>query len=58
MQPLTTYDFVLNIFVVVIMPLLIVANLKGWGSQAPLNVYLWREQPEPDAGLAWSSSGC
>jgi hypothetical protein len=36
MQPLTTYDLVLNIFVVVIMPLLIVANLKNWGA-SPLN---------------------
>ena len=45
MQPLTTYDLVLNIFVVVIMPLLIVANLKGWGTQSPLNIYLWRESP-------------
>jgi hypothetical protein len=44
MQPLTTYDLVLNIFVVVIMPLLIVANLKNWGA-SPLNVYLWRENP-------------
>jgi len=44
MQPLTTYDLVLNIFVVVIMPLLIVANLKSWGA-SPLNDYLWRENP-------------
>ena len=27
------------------MPLLIVANLKGWSSNSPLNVYLWREHP-------------
>ena len=45
MQPLTTYDLVLNIFVVAVMPLLILANLKDWGSQSPLNVYLWREHP-------------
>jgi hypothetical protein len=44
MQPLTTYDLFLNIFVVVIMPLLIVANLKNWGA-SPLNDYLWRENP-------------
>ena len=44
MQPLTTYDLVLNIFVVVIMPVLIVANFKNWGA-SPLNDYLWRENP-------------
>ena len=45
MQPLTTYDLALNIFVAVVMPLLIVANLKGWSSNSPLNAYLWREHP-------------
>lgn len=45
MQPLTTYDLLLNIFVVVAMPLLIVANLKGWSAKYPLNAYLWREHP-------------
>lgn len=43
MQPLGTYDLVLNIFVVIVMPLLIVSNLRGWGTASPLNTYLWRE---------------
>lgn len=42
MQPLGTYDLYLNIFVGVVMPLIILANLMGW-SRNPMNDYLWRE---------------
>lgn len=45
MEPLGTQDVVLNCFVVVVMPLLIVANLQNWGLRSPLNEYLWREHP-------------
>ncbi len=45
MEPLGTQDIVLNCFVIVVMPLLIVANLQKWGLRSPLNEYLWREHP-------------
>ena len=45
MQPLSQYDLYLNLFVVIVMPLLIVTNLMNWGTNSPLNVYLWREHP-------------
>lgn len=44
MQPYTNYDLILNLLVVIVMPLLILANLKGW-TKSPMNLYLWREQP-------------
>jgi hypothetical protein len=44
MQPLDTYDLYLNMFVGVVMPLIILANLMGW-SRNPMNDYLWREHP-------------
>lgn len=44
MQPLGTYDLYLNIFVAVVMPVIILANLMGW-SRNPMNDYLWREHP-------------
>jgi hypothetical protein len=42
MQPLGTYDLYLNVFVAVVMPVIILANLMGW-SRNPMNDYLWRE---------------
>jgi hypothetical protein len=42
---LTTYELVLNLFIAVVMPLLILANLRDWGMKSPMNVYLWREAP-------------
>jgi hypothetical protein len=42
MQPLGTYDLYLNLFVAVVMPILIVANLMGWSRNA-MNDFLWRE---------------
>ena len=45
MQPLSQYDLYLNFFVAVVMPILILTNLMSWGTNSPLNVYLWREQP-------------
>jgi len=45
MQPLDTYDLVINTLVVVMMPLIIWANLRQSGLKSPLNVYLWREHP-------------
>jgi hypothetical protein len=45
MQPYTTYDLILNVVVVIVMPLLIIANLKGWNTKSAMNVYLWREHP-------------
>ena len=45
MQPLSQYDLYLNFFVAVVMPILILTNLMSWGINSPLNVYLWREQP-------------
>jgi hypothetical protein len=43
MQPLDTYHLVLNIFVAVVMPLLILANVMGWGTRTPVNDFLWRD---------------
>jgi len=43
MQPLDTYHLVLNIFVAVVMPLLILANVMGWGARTPVNDFLWRD---------------
>jgi hypothetical protein len=45
MQPLSDFDLYLNLFVAVVMPILIVTNLMNWGTNSPLNVYLWREHP-------------
>ena len=45
MQPLGTFDLALNFFVVVVMPLLMWANLRGVASTSPMNQYLWREHP-------------
>jgi hypothetical protein len=46
MQPLSNYDLVLNIFVAVVLPLLILANLTRWGTKSAMNTYLWRENPQ------------
>jgi hypothetical protein len=43
MQPLSNYDLVLNFVIVVMMPLIILANLMNWGASNPVNSYLWRE---------------
>jgi hypothetical protein len=43
MQPLDTYHLILNIFVAVVMPLLILANVMGWGARTPVNDFLWRD---------------
>ena len=43
MQPLDSYHLILNIFVAVVMPLLILANVKGWGARTPVNDFLWRD---------------
>src|SRR6185312_7663821 len=43
MQPLDTYHVVLNSFVAVVMPLLILANVMGWGARTPVNDFLWRD---------------
>jgi hypothetical protein len=45
MQPHDTYDLVVNILVLVMMPLIIWANLSARVRQAPLNAYLWRMHP-------------
>src|SRR5665647_2843446 len=45
MQPLSDYDLVLNIFVAVVMPLLILVNLMNWGASSAMSTYLWREHP-------------
>ena len=43
MQPLDTYQVVLNTFVAVVMPLIILANVMGWGARTPVNDFLWRD---------------
>ena len=43
MQPLDTYHLILNIFVAVVMPLLILSNVMGWGARTPVNDFLWRD---------------
>lgn len=43
MQPLDTYQLILNFFVAVVMPLLILANVMGWGARTPVNDFLWRD---------------
>lgn len=53
MQPLETYDLCLNIFVAVVMPLLIVANLTGRVRSDARNAYLWRDH----ANFMWLSMG-
>lgn len=45
MEPLSNYDLVMNVLVVVIMPLLIWANLRNSGLKSPMNAYLWNEHP-------------
>lgn len=45
MQPLDTYQLILNFFVAVVMPLLILANVMGWGARTPVNDFLWRDHP-------------
>ena len=44
-MPLSNYDLILNAFVLIVMPLIIVANLTNWGTKSPTNTYLWREEP-------------
>lgn len=53
MQPLGTYELYLNIFVAVVMPLLIAANLTGRVRANPRNAYLWRDHPN----FMWLSMG-
>lgn len=53
MQPLGTYDLCLNLFVAVVMPLMIVANVTGRTRSNPRNAYLWREHPN----FMWLSMG-
>jgi hypothetical protein len=45
MQPHDTYDLVLNILVLVMMPPIIWANVSPRVKQAPVNAYLWRTHP-------------
>ena len=45
MQPLDTYQLILNFFVAVVMPPLILANVMGWGARTPVNDFLWRDHP-------------
>jgi hypothetical protein len=42
---LDTYDLVINVLVLVIMPILIWANLRTYGLKGPIQAYLWREFP-------------
>jgi len=45
MEPLSTFDLVMNFLVVIVMPLLILANLRNFGRKSPLKTYLWNEHP-------------
>jgi len=41
----SSLDLWLNVFCAVVFPLLILANLAGWGTTSPASTYLWREEP-------------
>ena len=43
MQPLDTYHLVLTAFVAVVMPMISLANVMGWGARTPMNDFLWRD---------------
>ena len=45
MQPLDTYELILNFTILVAMPIMIWANLRKNGIENPLYVYLWDEHP-------------
>ncbi len=45
MHTLSTYDLILSSIVVVMMPLIIWANLRGAGAESRKNAKLWREHP-------------
>jgi hypothetical protein len=45
MHTLDTYDLVVSIVTVVVMPVLIWANLRDSGIKSPMHTYLWRESP-------------
>lgn len=53
MQPLGTYELYLNMFVAVVMPIIIAANLTGRVRSNPRNAYLWRDHPN----FMWLSMG-
>lgn len=45
MQSLDTHALVMNAFIVVAMPLVILVNLRGAARTSPMHNYLWRENP-------------
>ena len=45
MQPLDTYNLVLNYVILIMMPLLIWANLRMNPNANPVSAYLWNEHP-------------
>jgi hypothetical protein len=45
MQPLDTYNLVLNYVILIMMPLLIWANLRMKPNASPVSAYLWNEHP-------------
>lgn len=45
MQPADSHDLIMNGIIVVVMPLIILANLRGAAPNSPLHTYLWREHP-------------
>jgi hypothetical protein len=46
MHALDTYNLVMNVIALVMMPLIIWANLRNSGIKSPLHAYLWREHPK------------
>jgi len=45
MQPLDTYNLVLNYVILIVMPLLIWANLRMNPNANPVSAHLWNEHP-------------
>jgi hypothetical protein len=45
MQPLDTYNLVLNHIILIMMPMLIWANLRMNPNASPVSAYLWNEHP-------------
>jgi hypothetical protein len=45
MQPLDTYNLVLNYIVLIMMPLILLANLFANRMATPFSAYLWTEHP-------------
>lgn len=45
MHTLDTFNLVMNVFALVMMPLIIWANLRNSGIKSPLHAYLWLEHP-------------